>query len=269
LSQCGFDSIPSDIGTLLLADFIKEKHNVSLEKVRATVYNMCGTFSGGTFLSMLEIMSLGLSNIKKAMSPYYLVFGDVPRPDNPLFTPKVYYDKDFGRVQGSHPLGTANEQIVRRSASLLNYGPEFRFRETSSFRYRITAYAASFLFSMATFLLLWSPFRSMMRRFGPKSGSGPSLEERENGFFEYRLIAEAQQDDNVLTAKSRVYGHGDPGYKMTAVMVAEAALCAALDRDQCPGRGGGVLTPASAFGKVLVQRLRHAGMELQVGEEIW
>jgi short subunit dehydrogenase-like uncharacterized protein len=38
----------------------------------------------------------------------------------------------------------------------------------------------------------------------------------------------------------------------------------ALDRDQIPDRAG-VLTPATAFGTQLVDRLRKAGIELEVG----
>jgi len=53
---------------------------------------------------------------------------------------------------------------------------------------------------------------------------------------------------------------GDPGYKATARMVVEAALCGALERSACAA--GGVLTPAAAFGMTLVERLRKSGMEL-------
>ena len=49
-------------------------------------------------------------------------------------------------------------------------------------------------------------------------------------------------------------------------MVCESALCLALEPSALPaGPGfGGVLTPASAFGVVLVERLRRAGMTLVV-----
>ena len=56
---------------------------------------------------------------------------------------------------------------------------------------------------------------------------------------------------------------GDPGYKATARMCIEAALCIALQRDACAA--GGVLTPASALGLTLVERLRASGMILTAG----
>ena len=46
---------------------------------------------------------------------------------------------------------------------------------------------------------------------------------------------------------SRVAAKGDPGYKATAVMMGESALCLALDRERLPERAG-VLTPATAWG---------------------
>ena len=53
---------------------------------------------------------------------------------------------------------------------------------------------------------------------------------------------------------------GDPGYKATARMCVEAALCTVKSRDLCAA--GGVLTPASALADVYVQRLNASGMQL-------
>ncbi len=44
-------------------------------------------------------------------------------------------------------------------------------------------------------------------------------------------------------------------------MLGESALALVLDRDRLPERAG-VLTPATAMGDVLVDRLREAGMTL-------
>ena len=44
-------------------------------------------------------------------------------------------------------------------------------------------------------------------------------------------------------------------------MLAESAICLATQRDQLPvGKEGGVLTPASSMGQVLVERLQKAGL---------
>ncbi len=61
----------------------------------------------------------------------------------------------------------------------------------------------------------------------------------------------------------RVRAQGDPGYQATAVMLGESALGLVLDRDRLPPRAG-VLTPATAFGTTLADRLRAAGQEYAV-----
>ncbi|MDX5451247.1 MAG: enoyl-ACP reductase, partial [Rhodococcus sp. (in: high G+C Gram-positive bacteria)] len=61
--------------------------------------------------------------------------------------------------------------------------------------------------------------------------------------------------------RARVAAQGDPGYKATAVMLGESALSLVLGGDRLHA-GGGVLTPATAFGDVLTDRLRAAGFEI-------
>ena len=58
-------------------------------------------------------------------------------------------------------------------------------------------------------------------------------------------------------------GPGDPGYAATAVMAGETALALAFDSDRLPPAKGS-LTPATALGNVLVQRLRAAGHTYRV-----
>ena len=58
---------------------------------------------------------------------------------------------------------------------------------------------------------------------------------------------------------------GDPGNRATTKMVCESALCLALEPEALPGgpTKGGLLTPASGLGDVLLNRLRAAGMTLE------
>ena len=66
--------------------------------------------------------------------------------------------------------------------------------------------------------------------------------------------------------RGMVADQGDPGNRATTKMVCESALALVWQRDELPGGPGhgGLLTPASGLGDVLVQRLRAAGMTLQV-----
>jgi short subunit dehydrogenase-like uncharacterized protein len=62
-----------------------------------------------------------------------------------------------------------------------------------------------------------------------------------------------------------VAAQGDPGYAATAVMLGEAALALALDGDRLPPAAG-VLTPATAIGDRLVERLREQDFTIAVEE---
>ena len=98
----------------------------------------------------------------------------------------------------------------------------------------------------------------------PKPGDGPSREAREAGFFVVRLVAKGTDaDGRPLELRGTVKGQKDPGYGETSKMLGESALCLALDGDELSSEGG-VTTPAGAMGRVLLARLRAAGMVFEV-----
>jgi short subunit dehydrogenase-like uncharacterized protein len=68
---------------------------------------------------------------------------------------------------------------------------------------------------------------------------------------------------NGQAVRGLVADQRDPGYGSTSVMLSESALCLALDGAQLQCEGG-ILTPASAMGMRLVERLRAAGMTFEI-----
>jgi short subunit dehydrogenase-like uncharacterized protein len=62
-----------------------------------------------------------------------------------------------------------------------------------------------------------------------------------------------------------VGANGDPGYAATTVMLGQAALSLAFDTALLPPAAG-VLTPSTAMGDALVQRLRDEDFTLTVEE---
>jgi short subunit dehydrogenase-like uncharacterized protein len=100
----------------------------------------------------------------------------------------------------------------------------------------------------------------VLDRLMPAPGTGPSEETRRKGWF--RMIVEATTDGG-RRYRADVEGPGDPGYAATAVMLGQSALALALDGDRLPARSGS-LTPATALGDVLVDRLRAAGHTYRV-----
>jgi short subunit dehydrogenase-like uncharacterized protein len=99
--------------------------------------------------------------------------------------------------------------------------------------------------------------RSVITKALPSAGEGPSEKARESGFFKIEIHTRTSSGARYVCT---VTGQGDPGYKATSALIGEAGLCLALDGDRLPDRAG-VLTPATAMGMPLVERLRRAGFE--------
>ena len=97
----------------------------------------------------------------------------------------------------------------------------------------------------------------------PKPGAGPSVKAMDQGWFTCDLLGIAEDG---WQARGRIQYGGDPGNRATTAFVCESALALALDADRLPGgvARGGVLTPATGLGDVLVQRLRRVGTVIDV-----
>ena len=89
--------------------------------------------------------------------------------------------------------------------------------------------------------------------------------------YKHKIIGESIDGDRVVAIFEDL--HRDPGYWGTSRLLLEAGLCLALQKDElekldCPVKKGGVLTPASALGPVLLERLRsNAGIDCRIISE--
>ena len=85
----------------------------------------------------------------------------------------------------------------------------------------------------------------------------------DQGFFRCRLMGEGEDGRRALATLSF---QGDPGNRATVTMLCESALLLCEPRDGLPGGAerGGVLTPATALGLPLLERLRVAGLTATV-----
>jgi short subunit dehydrogenase-like uncharacterized protein len=248
--SCGFDSIPSDLGVLLL-----HEHAGELEDTTLVVAAMKGGFSGGTLASMKgQIDELGADKaVRRVVFDPNALSPALGRSDERDLR-KVVKDQRHGWI-GPFVMATYNTRIVRRSHALLGYGPKFRYREVS--RYPNPVAAAAFTAGLGALAggLAFGPTRKLLDKLLPAPGQGPSEKARRTGFFRMEIHGQG----HCATVAAR----GDPGYAATAVMMGESALTLALERAKLPDRTG-VLTPASALGSPLIERLRAAGMTLQV-----
>jgi short subunit dehydrogenase-like uncharacterized protein len=271
---CGFDSVPSDLGTYLVARHIQSKLRVDCHEVKS-FYQIRGGLNGGTFASASNAQASGQSarmrepfllNPPKEHTAEELKLNRDPR--------QARFDSDIGSWSTPFIMGVANTRIVRRSAGLFElwrepYGREFHYQEYQ----KITgpmAGAQAYLMLGALGLLqatLQSSFgRRQLKALAPKPGKGPSQKTMDNGLFRCDLVGIAADGRKVY---GRVSDKGDPGNRATVKFLCESALCLALNGDQLPGgqQRGGVLTPATGLGDALVERLRKAGMRLEATDQ--
>lgn len=275
---CGFDSIPFDLGVHMLWDRAKKDGHPGLTWAKGFAGKTKGSFSGGTVASMIALMEDASRDpgLRRLLVNPYGLDPDPKRarrdkPDSPDQR-GVRYDSDLGRWTAPFVMSAVNTRVVRRSNALLDgaYGKEFRYSESMSFpkgpkglvaASAVTAGLGAFVAACA-----FAPTRGVLvDRVLPKPGEGPSKEARDAGYFEVHLLAETEPDASAKKERlaGRVIGTSDPGYGETAKMLGESALCLARDGAKLDARFG-VLTPATAMGMHLVERLRAAGMTFAV-----
>jgi short subunit dehydrogenase-like uncharacterized protein len=261
---CGFDSIPSDLGVLLLHEHARETAAGDLEDTTLVVRAMRGGASGGTIDSMRASVDEARADkaARRLMTdPYALSPDRGAEPDlggerDPM---GPIHDEELGGWLAPFVMGTVNTRVVRRSNALAGhaYGPRLRYRElmlTGGLPLGPVK-AAGISAGIGALIggLSLSPTRKLLDRLLPDPGEGPSEQRRERGFFKIDTHARTSGGAHLVC---RIEAPGDPGYKATAVMLGESALALALD--DLPDAAG-VLTPATAMGQVLVERLRAAG----------
>jgi short subunit dehydrogenase-like uncharacterized protein len=257
-------------GTLLALQQLRTQPGTTPEvHVDGLVGTTAGGFSGGTIASLLGALddpaSAGMRGAHALDTAW------PPRPDHcPQMGP--HYTSSAKRWSMASVMAAVNEKVVHRSAALSSdkagnvYGSRetFSYREATLAPNAVGAFIGTTVLGLGAALLAFHPSRwALSRTLLPAPGEGPSERARESGCFSGHFVA---SDASVppKRAYARVAAQSaDPGYKGTSIMAAEAALCLALQRDACPGKGGGVLTPATCMGGVLVDRLRSAGFTLE------
>ncbi|MEV4421577.1 saccharopine dehydrogenase NADP-binding domain-containing protein [Patulibacter sp. NPDC049589] len=270
---CGFDSIPSDLGVLALYEAASAAGAGELGETTFVVTGLGGGVSGGTIDSMRGQLDEGKADRdarRLAADPYALSpdRSADPSPREERDPTGVSRDPHTGAWLAPFVMGLVNTRVVRRSNALQGwrYGRGLRYRELmSGGRGPLGAVKAAGIVAMLAGLfggLSLKPTRKVLDRVLPSPGEGPSEEQREKGFFRIDITTTTASGRRF---RCRIAAKGDPGYKATAVMLGQAGLCLAEDQDRLPGAGG-VLTPATAMGGVLTDRLRAAGQTYDVTE---
>lgn len=249
VSCCGFDSIPHDLGAQFCVETLRARGGEGQPMRVEGFVRSKGTFSGGTWHSAIGAFSqLRASMPRRTKS-------EGPRRARGI-TPRIRWVPELS--SWAMPLPTIDPSIVLRSARALDeYGPDFRYGHYARVKRLPTVIASAAAVGSIVALSQLGPTRSLLLK-ARSPGEGPSAEQRHKSWFEVTMIGSAGPARATITVRG-----GDPGYGETSKMIAESALCLALDRDKLPPRHG-VLTTAIAMGPVLRERLVRAGIRFDV-----
>lgn len=264
----GVDSVPSDLGAMLAlgalgatgTDPAKAEAKV---RVVATYTAYTGSMSGGTVAS-----GRARKHARRAGHPHlaaardedpYLLCDDcdvaAAGADVEVGTPDGMPAGFSWGFRWRQPffMGGINARVVRRSLALRGLAARVSYAECSSLGLWLRL-AWTLLTSGMGYL------RGAPIPLKPVPGQGPPAWLIREGSFAVDVVATAETAASAggdgATAVATIRGVGDPGYGATAKMLGEVGLCLALDPHQTWRPEGGVLTPSTGLGDLLVRRLR-------------
>ncbi|MBW4443653.1 MAG: saccharopine dehydrogenase NADP-binding domain-containing protein [Plectolyngbya sp. WJT66-NPBG17] len=272
---CGFDSVPSDLGTYLMIRHIQRELNVPCKQVKA-YFQAAGGFNGGTLASAFNLYdSQGLAQMNQ---PFLLnpaknrAQSEIDRNRDPQ-TPS--FDPDLNTWIAPFFMGAVNTRIVRRSAALYEdwqepYGTDFTYQEYLKFDEPLAGLKATSTTAGLALLMgvLQQPqVRSLLQPILPQPGAGPSEQTMNEGWFSCELVGTTIDGRKV---RGIIRDQGDPGNRATVKFVCESALSLALQSSELPGgqTRGGILTPATGLGGILAERLRCTGMTIEIDSSV-
>ncbi|KAJ1932155.1 hypothetical protein FBU59_006468, partial [Linderina macrospora] len=263
-SFCGFDCIPADIGSYMLAEYAKQKLNKPLLHVKGSITGVRGGVSGGTLATAVE----QIADFKTLLSKKFM------GSDNPADTEKsvgnpefqrslIHYDQNVKRWQTFWIMAQVNSRVAGWAGQVLNYGPRFTYAESMSTHNVIHAVLVVVGLAYFALLMLFSFTRNLLwaLKVIPRPGSGPSERATKKGFFTLSLEGFTDEGSAIY---GKVVGTSDPGYGETIKYLGESALCLALDRDN--SFKPGVYPPSVIMGGALLTRLRSKGCCFEVSD---
>ncbi|TCD69589.1 hypothetical protein EIP91_007011 [Steccherinum ochraceum] len=282
IPSCGLDSLPSDITAYLANRTLKAlagpEADIDLSSSAIKLDTSISAGSLRTFVSYVEDVpryirarmrdQFVLSNVKGVPSPPLRMTYQLPLSNPPVFG-------------AAFVMANSNRAIVQRSWGLheydmlrslnnrtpekrkLSYGPQFKYEEFLAVASKTTAFVYSMSLLMAAICVFLPPTRWILKQILPFIPDQTSEEHKKRGFIEVTNVTSsvATPTKPPVYVRTVTRGNGEAGYYLSSFMITECALALLLNRNELPelGREGGVLTPTTALGDVLVRRLEETG----------
>ena len=247
--SCGFDSIPTDLGVQFLQEQAQSHFGRPLTRVKGRVKEIKGGASGGSVASFAATMEAikAKPELFAVLTNAFCLTPGFEGPEQPPGNEKVF-EEDLNSWSGPFIMAAINSKNLHRSNLLLGhpYGKDFVYDEMQLLGDSADGEGIGQAFEMSMDM---------------KPGEGPSKEEQEAGSYEILYIGSNSEGDSLTVI---VTGDKDPGYGSTCGMIAEAAICLS---QKPKTKDGGILTPASAMGAELRERLQaNAGLTFTLVE---
>ncbi len=247
---CGFDSIPSDLGAMLISQALGPKTH----EVKA-FFQMKGGLNGGTLASALNMVESGADKI--AADLFLLSPSTTRTPSDLERDPvKAIYDTHLKTWTAPFLMSGINTRVVRRSCEIR--GIDFAYQEYTKVDSHFAAAAIAKIGLLLGRSMHSAIVRGLLQKISPSPGEGPSQKTMDTGWFRCELFGKTSDG---RTAQGIISDQGDPGNRVTVKCLCESALALALD--ELPDRAG-VLTPSTGIGEALITRLRAKGMTLEI-----
>ncbi|TYJ58948.1 hypothetical protein B9479_000383 [Cryptococcus floricola] len=293
----GFDSVPSDMTVYLAQKTLRASYPGGILADSTSMFKCSATIAGGTVQSFVSLTELP-KNERRSPEFTLCPGSDLPTT-KPLLSPSLPATSASNAQTGTYFfMYVFNRCIVRRSQFLSStlypsastYGStdplpsasasdqgEGKGKEQEVMQYmegldigygKVKSSLSTVLMGFGFGLFFGVKWvRNLILSYLPKAGEGASLEKLHAGYFKVTNISTSRPtstDGKVVQVLTTFNGQGDPGYLSTPYMIAESALSLILPppANTCLpplAKKGGVLTPATAFGDVLLKRLEGSG----------
>eukprot|EP00922_Rhytidocystis_sp_ex-Travisia-forbesii_P056398 GHVS01083499.1.p1 GENE.GHVS01083499.1~~GHVS01083499.1.p1 ORF type:complete len:525 (-),score=46.13 GHVS01083499.1:386-1960(-) len=287
---CGLESLPMDLGAFLVQKHAVSHYGVGCETLRLRADKFRAGVSVGTLVTagrMVGDKRIGTKDINDPL--YYCTLEDgrtcsgvsTETKKNDILCSSereqfccVGYENDVGFT---HPFLTEflSKKVVNWSHMILSHCPgseipragSFRYTERMSFGY---GWFVSCLIGLCLtvicgplqwigrFIIRLAATQWLLDTWVGKKLSGLGWSGPLSAGLRARVLGSTFPDTNGDThhITCNVAINGEIGYKETAGMCIEAAMCMAVDYDECPPTSG-VLSPAAALGMAAVHRLNR------------
>jgi len=177
---CGMDSVPSDIGTLMMVDYIKKNldgRDCQSVELFFQIPKPTPGMAGGTLRSVIAFFDQPLSELQKTQDPYYLSPPNAPRPKTKSDIILVKYNQDLKLWYTTFVFAAINTRVVRRSSALNKYPASFNYQEYMTPKGFFKSLFIGVALIIGTILFTFTFVRNYVNARLPPPGEGPKNKE--------------------------------------------------------------------------------------------